>query len=157
MSFDMKGFMKAQFRDRTADVPVPDLKDWFAEGAEPVIKVRGLTGAELARVNEAAAKNKNLNGMLDALASTNASEKVEAIKESLGFSGKVPDDIAKRAEQLVIGTVDPEFNLEQAVKFFEVFPVEAYQVTNKIMELTGKGKSAGESKPSGNETTSGQA
>lgn len=157
MSFDMKGFMKAQFRDRTEDVPVPDLKEWFGEDAEPAIRVRGLTGAELARVNEAVARNKNLSGMLDALSSTNASEKVEAIKESLGFSGKVPDDVAKRAEQLVIGAVDPEFTLEQAVKFFEVFPVEAYQVTNKIMELTGKGKTSGESRPSGTETTSGQA
>lgn len=157
MSFDMKKFMKTEFRDRTEDVPVPDLKEWFPEDAEAVIKVRGLTGPEMARVNDAVSRNRNLAGMLEALSSVNASEKIEALKDSLGFAGKVPDDLAKRVEQLVIAAIDPEFNYEQAVKFFEVYPVEAWQVTNKIMELTGKGKTSGESKPSGSETTSGQA
>lgn len=157
MSFDMKGFMKAKFQDRTEDVPVPDLKSWFPEDSPAVITVRGLTGAELARVNEAAARNKNLEGIIEALSSANASDKIEGIKESLGFTGKVPDDLAKRIEQLTAGAVEPEFTLEQAVRFFEVYPVEAWQVTNKIMELTGKGKLPGESKPSGKTTESGQA
>ena len=69
----------------------------------------------------------------------------------------MPDEIARRVEQLKIGSVSPKFDQMQAVKFFEVFPVEAYMVTNTINRLTGKGKLPGESKPSGSKKASGQA
>jgi hypothetical protein len=140
MGFDVKSFRKAKFEDRTAEVPVPDLKDWFAEGEEPVFIVRGLTAEELARCNEAVQKNKNISSVIEALHSSNQQEKVQAMREMLGVSESVPNDLAKRLEQFALGTVDPDMDHELAVKFAESFPVEFYQLTNKIMELTGQGR-----------------
>ncbi len=157
MPFDANKFENAKFTDRTEAVEVPDLAEWFDEGEAPEIIVRGLTGAEIARVNEAAAKNKNLAGLLEGIASTDVKEKIDAVKASFGIDGKVPDDIARRVEQLKIGSVTPEFNDIQAAKFFEVFPIEGYMVTNTINRLTGQGKSLGESKPSGKTKKSGPA
>ena len=149
MAFDTKRFLKTKFEQRTCEVEVKDLADWFSDGAPPIIIVRGLTGEELARINEAAAKNRNLSAVIDAIASTDAAEKIDAIKKTLGVSDSVPDDLAKRIEQLVYGCVDPEFTLELAVKFFEVYPIEGYTLSNTIMRLTGQGQQPGESKPSG--------
>lgn len=157
MPFDMKRFEKTKFTDRTEAVPVPDLAEWFKAGEAPEIIVRGLTGIEIAATNEAVARNKNVAGMIEAIAAINAADKIDAIKASLGIDGKAPDDIVKRVEQLKIGAVSPAFDQMQAVKFFEVFPVEAYIVTNAINRLTGKGKLSGESKPSGKTVASGQA
>jgi len=145
MPFDIKRFEKVKFDDRTEAVSVPDLKEWFGEGEAPEIIVRGLTGPEIARANE------------EAISSADASEKIEAVKAAFGLDDRVPDEIARRVEQLKIGSVSPKFDQMQAVKFFEVFPVEAYMVTNTINRLTGKGKLPGESKPSGSKKASGQA
>ena len=146
---DLKKFMAAKFEPRTQAVDVPDLAMWFPEDTPAVITVRGLTGEELARVNEAAAKNRNMAGIVDALASASAPDKAEAIKEAIGISDSVPDDLAKRIEQLVFGCVEPKFDQPAAVKFFQVFPVEGYILSNAIMRLTGQGQQPGESKPSG--------
>jgi len=154
MGFDVKKFENAKFTDRTEAVKVPDLTDWFGKDENPEIIVRGLTGPEIATVNEAAAKNKNLAAILEAFASADVNEKIQAIKAEIGADGRIPDEIAKRIEQLKIACVVPAFDQIQAVKFFEVFPIEAYMVTNAINRLTGKGKLPGESKPSGKKTKS---
>src|SRR6056297_4315121 len=151
MGFDIKAFQKTKFEDRTAKVQVPDLKDWFAEGDEPVFIVRGLTAEELARCNEAVQKNKNISFVVEALHSSNQHKKVQAMREVLGVSESVPDDLAKRLEQFTLGTVDPDLDHEMAVKFAENYPVEFYQATNKIMELTGQGRQI-KKKPSSKQT-----
>ncbi len=149
MSFDMKKFMTTKFEPRTEEIRLDDLKGFFPENVEPVFTVRGLTGEEMARTNEAAAKNRNLMAVVDAMAATNAADKADAIKEALGLSGSVPDDLAKRIEHLTYGCIDPKFDQPAAVKFFTVFPVEGYQLSNVILRLTGQGQKPGESKPSG--------
>src|SRR6056297_3367078 len=148
MGFDTKSFRKATFEDRTESVPVPDLKEWFAEGEEPVFIVRGLTAEELARCNEAVQKNKNISSVVEALHSSNQHKKVQAMREVLGVSESVPDDLAKGLEQFTLGTVDPDLDHEMAVKFAESYPVEFYQLTNKIMELTGQGRQVKKKQPS---------
>ena len=149
MGFDVKAFDKAEFEDRTDKVPVPDLADWFGEEDEAVFVVRGLTGKELAICNEAAAKAKNLSAMIEAMSGNQASEKIDAMREMLGVTTSVPDDLAKRHEQFAYGTVDPDMDHAAAVKFAASFPVEFYQITNKIMELTGQGRQAAKKKGSG--------
>lgn len=148
MGFDTKAFDKAKFEDRTEKVPVPDLTEWFDEGDDAVFVVRGLTGKELAICNEAAAKAKNLQAMIEAMSSNQASEKIEAMREMLGVTESVPDDLAKRHEQFARGSVDPDMTHESAVKFAATFPVEFYQITNKIMELTGQGRQVTKKKDS---------
>ena len=139
MAFDQKRFLKTKMEARTEDISVPDLSAFFLDG-EPIIwTVRGLTGQELGRANEAAAKNKLVAATMDALAGMSAREQIEEIKNALGLGGNVPDDIAKRIEYLTAGSVKPAITLEVAVKLCETYPVEFYELTNAIIRLTGKG------------------
>jgi hypothetical protein len=154
MAFDTKKFMKTKFTPRTGEVPVPDMKDFFPQGAEPVWKVRGLTGQELGRAAEAAARNRNISAIIEGLTGDADKEKAEALKNLLGI-GVVPQDIAKRLEHLVIGSIDPVCTLDMAVRVCEVYPVEFYQITNKVMELTGRGQEPGKQQPSGKTEKSG--
>ena len=149
MGFDTKKFLKTKFVPRTETHPVPDMRDYFPEGVEPVWKVRGLTGQELGRAEEAAARNKNIAAILEGLTGDASKDKAEAVKELLGVGGNTPQDIAKRLEHLVLGSVDPFCTSELAVRLCEVFPIEFYQLTNKILMLTGKGQMPGKSVPSG--------
>ena len=149
MAFDSKKFLKTKFSPRTEEVSVPDLQAFFREGERAVWTVRGLTGQELGRANEAAERNRNIAAILEGLASETAKEKAEAVKELLGIGGAAPQDIAKRLEQLTIGSVDPPCTPDLAVRLCEAFPIEFFQLTNKIMELTGRGQLPGKAQPSG--------
>jgi len=149
MPFDVKKFAKEKFSPRIEAVAVPDLKAFFTEGDEPTWKVRGLTGQEVGRANEAVDKNKNIAAILEGLTGDASKEKAEALKELLGIGGNTPPDIAKRLEHLAIGSVDPVCTLDLAVLLCERFPIEFYQITNKIMELTGRGMMPGKQQPSG--------
>jgi hypothetical protein len=139
MSFDKKLFMKTNFIPRIEKVPVPDLKDFFEAGAEPLWSVRNLSGHELGKVNEAAQRNKTIGAILDGIISTDAKDKVDAIKASLGLDDNTPDDIARRLDMFAIGSVDPEIDHEMAVKICTYYPIEFYQLTNAITKLTGQG------------------
>jgi hypothetical protein len=146
MGFDAAKFVSAAFRPRTADVAVPDLRHFFfdlAEGEVPTWKVRGLTGEELARVNESTARNRSRNAIAEALLSKDADKLKEGIQELIGPASTVPDDLAKRLEMLVIGSVEPAVDQQLAVKLSQAFPVEFFQLTNKVTELTGMGAEVG--------------
>jgi hypothetical protein len=101
------------------------------------------------RSAEAAGRNKNIAAILEGLMSPEAKEKSLAVKELLGVGDAVPDDIAKRLEHLALGSVDPPCPLDLAVRLCTSFPIEFYTLTNKIMELTGKGQVPGKQPPSG--------
>jgi hypothetical protein len=61
-------------------------------------------------------------------------------RKALGLAGKeTPGEIAKRLEMLAMASVEPAISLQVAVKLAENFPVEFYQLTNEITELTGMG------------------
>lgn len=157
MSFDSKKFLKTKFTPRTADVPVPEMREFFPEGTDPVWKVRGLTGQELGRAAEAADRNKNMVAILEGLVSDSTKDKAQAIKDLLGIGGVAAPDIAKRLEHFYIGSVDPPCALDLAVRVCEVYPIEFFQITNKIVELTGRGQMPGKQPPSGATEESGQA
>jgi hypothetical protein len=44
--------------------------------------------------------------------------------------------------------VDPAIDRDTAVRLFGGFPIVAYQLTNRILELTGEGPDVGKSPPS---------
>jgi len=157
MSFDAKKFLKTKFEHRTEEVPVPDLQMFFPEGAKAVWKVRGLTGQELGRAIEAAERNKSIQAIIEGITSTSGKDKVEAVKDMLGLGRDTPQDIAKRIENLILGSVEPVCTLDLAIRLCEVFPVEFYLLTNKILQLTGQGQMPGKPRPSGGTTASGQA
>ncbi len=155
MPFDTKSFMKAKFTPRTEDVPVPDLADFFPAGAEPVWTVRGLTGQELGRVNESASRQKVSAALMEALMAGSDKERKDAATEMLGISTSAPEDVAKRIDQLVMGSVRPTVTQDVAVRLCEVYPIEFYTLTNAVLKLTGQGQLPGKSKPSGGKKESG--
>jgi len=147
--FNSKGFLQTQFIPREENVPVPDMKEFFPEGGETIWKVRGLTGVELARANEAAERNKNISAILEGLVAQNKQEKVDSVKQLIGIDEKVPNDIAKRVELCIMGSIEPKADTELALKICTAFPVEFFEITNRITILTGRGHVPGKPKPSG--------
>jgi len=155
MGLDKKRFMNARFEPRTAEVPVPALKEYFGEDEEnPSWTVRGLEGRELGQAHEAAERNRQISAILEGLLSEDNREKVASIRKMLGLGDETPRDIAKRVEMLTLGSVEPECDLELALKLCRAFPIEFYELTNKIVELTGRGHIPGKAKPSGATPTS---
>lgn len=148
MGFDAKKFLQTQLVPREETVPVPDMKDFFPEGEKPEWKVRGLTGVELARSNEAVARNKDIAAILEGLISQNNQAKIDSVKQLIGTDDKVPNDIAKRIELFIIGSVEA-VDIDIANKICTAFPVEFFEITNKITVLTGQGHVPGKPKPSG--------
>jgi hypothetical protein len=157
MKFDSKKFLKTKFERRTFPVPVPDLQMFFPEGEEAVWIVRGLTGQELGRADAAADKNKNIAAIVNGLTADNSKEKAAAIKDLLGIGGDTPEAIVKRIEHMILASVDPVCTRDMAVKLCETYPVEFLAITNKIVELTGKGQVPGKLPPSGATAESGPA
>lgn len=155
MSFDKKKFDQAKFIDRTEAVPVPNLKAFYKEGEAPVWVVRGLSGEEWARANEAATKKENLLSYVEAVAA-GGKEQAAAIKEILGISGETPAELCKRLDMFVAGSVDPKIDRPFAVKMAKNYPMEFYTLTNKIMSLTGMGREPGKPKGSGKTQESAQ-
>jgi hypothetical protein len=149
MAFNLKKFRNTAFEPRREAVPVPDMKDFFDGGIEAVWTVRGLTGHELGKANEAAERNRNVAAILEGILSVQKKEKIESVKSMLGLDESTPRDVAKRIEMLAAGSVDPEIDHEIAVKICTCFPVEFYQLTNAITRLTGMGHMPGKAVPSG--------
>lgn len=141
MSFDLERFRTLTLTPRQAQVPVAELAPLFGEAA-PVWTVRGLTGEELARANDASARAKLYAATVEALASAAHSEQAEALKTLMGVN-EVPEDLAKRFDHLTFGSVEPAISREDAVRLFASHPIVAYQLTNKILELTGQGADLG--------------
>jgi len=154
MGFDIKKFTEQPYTNRTKEITIDGLKSFFSKGEKPIFTVRGLEGAELAEVYDAVRKNQNIEKLISHLASVKASDKLEAVKKALGTAGEVPDDIVKRMEMLVRGSVKPKLTLEAVLKLCETSPVEFYELTNAITELTGLGKVPGKPKPSGKQRKS---
>jgi len=147
--FSPDKFLKSKLEPRTDEVEVTALSAWFDKDEKPLWKVRGLSGEEMTKATEAATKQKNLMAVVDALSSNVRKDKVDALKDLLGTNDSTPVELAKRMEQLVYGSIEPEADLQLAVKLAEHFPVEFMLITNKIIELTGLGSvDVGKSVPS---------
>lgn len=156
---DIQQFLNAALRPRQQTLAVPELAAWFAPDAPPEWVVRGLTGPELARANEAANGGlDNLRAMVAALAGEG--DKAQAIRQALGLAADdVPGDISRRIEMLAAGSVTPALgadNRDVAVKLAESFPTVFYQLTNAIVNLTGQGAEPGKAPHSGPTPASGQ-
>ena len=149
MAFNTEKFGQSSFSHRMEDIPVPGLSVFFEDDEPAIWQVRGLTGHELAKVNEAVKLNKDVGSILSGISSELHSEKIDSIKEVLGLGDNTPDDLVRRISSLRYGSVIPEITQEIAVRLADSFPTTFFQLTNKIFELTGEGKTLGESKASG--------
>jgi len=149
MGFDFNKFETADFKFREKRIPVPELSSFFADGDPAEWVVRNLTGAELAAVRDSVQRAKDLESIIEGLASGGGKEKVQAVMAAMGIDGGTPDDHVRRLAMLEAGTVSPKIQRKHAVRLGEVFPVLFTTLTNEIMSLTGQGKSLGESIASG--------
>jgi hypothetical protein len=145
VTFDLARFGSADLAPRQAVVSVPDLAPWFGGDAEPTWTVRGLSGEEIARANEASARHKIMLAAIEALSSagTARAEQVEAIQRLVGYGPEVPEDLSRRMDHLTYGSVEPAIDRATAVRLFAAYPIVAYQLSNKILELTGLGPDLG--------------
>jgi hypothetical protein len=144
MNFDLERFRAASLAPRQAQIPVPDLAHFFAAGTEPLWTVRGLTGEEIARANDATQRGLTIGNAVEALAAAaNKGDQVDALKTLIGYGSEVPADLAKRLDHLCVGSIDPVIDRETAVRLFNNFPIVAYQLTNEILRLTGLGADVG--------------
>lgn len=150
MSFDLERFRQTDFSPRQAQVAVPDLAPFFPDGEAPVWTVRGLSGEEIARCNESNARYTGIAAAVQALANSAAAkaDTVEALQTLIGYGSDVPEDLAKRFDHLTFGSVNPVLDRPAVVKLFAAYPIVAYTLTNKILELTGLGPDLGKALPS---------
>jgi hypothetical protein len=139
MGFSTDLFQRAEYTPRTEVVPVPALAEFFGPDEAAQFTVRGLTAPELHKAIEAGTRQKALDGVVKAIASQK--DQIEAIRSALGLSADMPGEIAKRMEMLVAGSVTPKLDLASVVKLANTFPVEFYDLTNRITTLTGQGAS----------------
>ena len=147
MPFDAKAFSKATFEPRTAEVRIAELRDWFG-GDEPIFRVRGLSGIELAQALEAAQTSQSRAELAEALLDGTDGAKVDAVKEAFGLGKGVPDELIRYHELVIRGTVEPKLTRDVSVKLAERFPIDHKQLALKILALTGQGQAV-KKKPSG--------
>ena len=142
--FNVEKFTKARFEHRTERVEVPALAEFFTPDddgkVDAAFTVRGLTFEELARAENQADNTDTVRKLLEQFSSSNATAKSAALADALGYGEDVPRQQVIRKAHLVIGSVEPPIDEEMAVKLANTFPIEFKQLTNKILELTGKGQ-----------------
>lgn len=161
MNFDSAKFLAEEFSARIESVKLPALRAWFDDLQDdevPEFTVRGLTGLELAKAEEAATKGRDsVAAILETLRKAHRIEAIDELEQSLGAGSKVPLKLAMKMEHLVLGIVSPEITLQIAVKLAATFPIEFEILHLKIQELTGNGQVAvKKAKPSGDEQKSEQ-
>jgi len=150
VGLDVDKFINSKFDEQTEEVEVPYLVDFFSSDEKPVMKIRGLTGIEMGFVNESVDRSKTLNNIVEKLLSKSQQEKVEGVLEGAGLSEETPEDVVRRIEILKKGIKEPEnITHDFALKFCTRFPVEFFDITNKILTLTGKGQAMVKPSPSG--------
>jgi len=170
MEMDYKKFMATTYVPRTGFIPVPELFELYLspedlkifkdpktdpakvkeiqKAAEKIagIKVRGLTGVEIAMVQSNALPDilelsmKMMSGVVDKIAN--------GLKEFFPtkIDGELPQHLAKKYYMLIFGLDSPDIpqgeRLEFAVFLCRVFPTVFESAIDKINELTGMGQQA---------------
>jgi hypothetical protein len=150
MAFNQNKFRSAKYVPRIAELKIEPLREFFDEGEEPIFKVRGLSASELAKSNEASDNSEKLKAVIEALTTNNKEKQKTAFRDIFGLGDDTPGEIMKRVRMLLYAAVEPELDEGVVVMLAERHPIEFYQLTNKITELTGQGGMIeGKSPPSG--------
>ena len=130
---------------------------FFGEGDKKEFSVRGLTGEEMSRCITAHTRMKVIRDALEAILGS-GKDNVSAIRELFSLGGEsMEEDLARRIEMLALGCVTPKLDVQMAAKITKVAPVDAKNLTDHILLLSGQGMIPGGQEPSGDAETSGQA
>lgn len=147
---NLEKFKQANFEQRTATLPVPTLAAFFDKDEKPELTVRGLTGFEVARARERVTQNTAISELIEKIVGTKASTKIEGLQQALGLSEDVPSDLVYRIAICEFGVSSVDLEQEDCVKLANTCPETFYQLTSRILELTGMGQvPPGESNASG--------
>lgn len=153
---NIQRFLSAALVPRELEVETPELAGvLFDDGEKPVWTVRGLTAAELGRAKQASEEGLDtVKALVQAMAGDG--DKAAQIRKAFGLGDDdVPQNISYRIELLTAGSVSPALgtpNRDVAVRLAETFPTTFYDLTNKILNLTGQGAVLGKPKRSGKTT-----
>lgn len=139
--FDLNKFEQAEISLRTKQIAVPLLKDFFAEGEEPVWNISALTSEDVAILNSAQERNKSVSVLVNAMLGGNSKSKADAIKSAMGVGDELPEETARGIECLLLGSVDldPQTHREVAIKIAAFYPTVFTKLTNEIYSLSGEG------------------
>ena len=145
MPFDINAFDLAQVKFPTKKIPVPELKAFFDEDETPEFEIRGLTGNELAIVNEAVETVNKTRIMIEALSKGSESAMKKGLETFLNKVGdeSSPEDAVRRLKMLELGTV-PSLPEHICVKLASAKGTMFYKLTNEIIRMTGDGAELGE-------------
>lgn len=153
MGFDKDAFLSTNWQPIEAEMHVPELSDWFKNGSKPVWKVRTLEGLEVAKARHAKERNLRLKNNIDAIAEVLHSKNDATIKKNFEViieTFNADAETAYRHELLILATVEPKnVDYHVASVIHKVRPETYYRITNKIVELIGKGFDAGKLPASG--------
>lgn len=151
MEFKKSEFLREQFAPRTHSVEVPELAAWFncGEKESPAWEVKGLNFEELAKADSKADNANAIRDLISSLSKKDGKEIAGNLANAFGFGDDTPRQMVQRINYLVFGSVSPECDEELAVKLASTFPIEFKQITDKILELTGRGYVPGKQKNSG--------
>lgn len=144
MPFDFNKFEQAQFKQRTKDIDVPLLQDFFPDGETALWKIQAMTSEDLALVGLAIEKNKAMGTLLTAMMSAKSADKAEAVKKMMGLHDEnMPDEVVKRIEVLLLGSVDLEHDNPQhrevVIRIAQHFPGTFRRITDEIYTISGEG------------------
>lgn len=143
MAFDIDRYLQTpRIPPRTAELRFPELAPLCGPGEEPVFIVRALTGHEIARANEANERLERTRAAIEAMVGAGTVQR-EAFGDLLLSSEATPEDLAKRIEHAMMGTVSPALNRDAVIRLLDEFPMVIWAITRKIWELTGLGADVG--------------
>lgn len=155
---NLQRFLSAALSPRELETAVPELVGTlFDTDGEPAVwTVRGLTAAELGRAKHASEEGLDtIKALVQAMAG-DGSDKAMQIRKAFGIGDDdVPQNISYRIEVLAAGSVSPALgaqNRDVVVKLAEAFPTTFYDLSNKVLNLTGQGAVLGKPKRSGKTT-----
>jgi hypothetical protein len=152
MTFNAGKFEATQFIPRTTDVPVPGLSDYFDSPDAAVWTVRGLTGEELAQVEEHVERSA-MAGKMIGMAGASSEQVKNAVEILLGATKDTPRGHVKLLRMFEAGTVSPKVDYQTVVKLAMHFPVEFRQIANEVLRLTGLGSNVKKKPNSSTETS----
>ena len=142
VKFDVLEFDRINYSSRTKELLLPA----FGGNEETVTwTIRNLTSADLADVEDALQKNKDLLAMVETVIeavsdSQYAKSKKEAIQKIAGINESVSNTLLRQYVVFEKGSVEPEFSSRHlTIKFAKVYPHEFKRIVNEIYLLTHQG------------------
>ena len=106
MPFNIETFDAASVQFATKKIAVPELKDFFDEGEEPVWEIKSLTGLEIAIAEQHAANFGRFKAAMESIGGTSVKEIKKGFDELLGKdAGATPEQYLKWLKYLEFGSV----------------------------------------------------